>query len=202
MQAGILRLGAVLGASTVLFSGCQPLTPEETTGPYSGANANAAAAGINRAGTSASGGLYATGAPTAAINVAVTTVIAKHQASVRQRQIALERARASYKKIVAAQANAAPSHTGTKGHTGTKPAAGGQNVASNLPGPKRVPRYIAVDTEKDAKTAPGAKKAVMIFDTQAQDIVGNNVYDIANSPAVGTTSRFETYAAEYVGAGL
>ena len=75
-------------------------------------------------------------------------------------------------------------------------------MATRLPGIKRVPRYIAVDTVKDEKTVAGASKSIMLWDTQTQDIVGNNVYDISSSPAVGSTSRFETYSAEYVGAGL
>ena len=62
-------------------------------------------------------------------------------------------------------------------------------------------RYIAVDTEKDNRTAPNAKKTVMIWDTQSQEVVGNNVYDVKSPPAVGTTAKFDTYSAEYVGSG-
>ena len=70
------------------------------------------------------------------------------------------------------------------------------------PRPYHIPRYIAVETEKNAQDAPGTRKAVMIWDTQSQEIVGNNVYDIGTAPAVGSNSRFETFSAEYVGAGL
>ena len=62
-------------------------------------------------------------------------------------------------------------------------------------------RYIAVDTEKDEHTAAGAKKSVMIWDTQSQEVVGNNVYDVKSPPAVGSTAKFDTYSAEYVGSG-
>lgn len=62
-------------------------------------------------------------------------------------------------------------------------------------------RYIAVDTEKDQHTAAGAKKSVMIWDTQSQEVVGNNVYDVKSPPAVGSTAKFDTYSAEYVGSG-
>jgi hypothetical protein len=62
-------------------------------------------------------------------------------------------------------------------------------------------RYIAVDTEKDEHTAAGAKKSVMIWDTQSQQVVGNNVYDVKSPPAVGSTAKFDTYSAEYVGSG-
>jgi hypothetical protein len=65
----------------------------------------------------------------------------------------------------------------------------------------RKTRYIAVDTEKDEHTAAGAKKSVMIWDTQSQEVVGNNVYDVKSPPAVGSTAKFDTYSAEYVGSG-
>jgi hypothetical protein len=41
----------------------------------------------------------------------------------------------------------------------------------------------------------------MIFDTQSNQIVGNNVYDLKASPKVGQTTKFDTYTAEYVGTG-
>ena len=65
----------------------------------------------------------------------------------------------------------------------------------------RKTRYIAVDTEKNEQTAPEAKKSVMIWDTQSQEVVGNNVYDVKSPPAVGSTAKFDTYSAEYVGSG-
>jgi hypothetical protein len=42
---------------------------------------------------------------------------------------------------------------------------------------------------------------VMIWDTQSETIVGNNVYDVQAPPAVGSTAKFETYSAQYVGSG-
>jgi hypothetical protein len=65
----------------------------------------------------------------------------------------------------------------------------------------RKTRYIAVDTEKNEQTSPQAKKSVMIWDTQSQEVVGNNVYDVKSPPAVGSTAKFDTYSAEYVGSG-
>src|SRR5437762_11917155 len=62
-------------------------------------------------------------------------------------------------------------------------------------------RYIAVDTEKDEHTSKEAKKSVMIWDTQSQEVVGNNVYDVKSPPPVGSTAKFDTYSAEYVGSG-
>ncbi len=104
----------------------------------------------------------------------VVYIIEKHEASERQKQIAEERARRAYANMSAkrkAQLKA-----------------------------KKV-RYIAVDTEKNAKTSPGAKKSVMVWDTDKQEIASDNVYDVQKSPPVGQTAKFDRYSAEYVGSG-
>jgi hypothetical protein len=67
---------------------------------------------------------------------------------------------------------------------------------------KKLPRYIAVDTPKDKRSAPGTKKDVMIWDTQSETFAGTYVYDVPNPPSVGSTSKFDTYSAEYVANGL
>ena len=61
-------------------------------------------------------------------------------------------------------------------------------------------RYLAVRTRSDAraKTPVG----VMIWDTQTQEIVGNSMYDMNSPPPAGASVKFETFAAEYVGAGI
>jgi hypothetical protein len=73
----------------------------------------------------------------------------------------------------------------------------------NAPPPRKAQyrkrRYIAVDTVRE-KDSEGAK-SVMIYDTQTQEVVGNNVYDVKQSPKEGTVSKFDTYSAEYVGNG-
>jgi hypothetical protein len=188
MDSRLLRLTAVGIAASWLAPGCAPVENSGAPGPFAGQNAQLAAANINRAGTANVASSVATGAPTGTIAVAVTAIIAKHQASERQRQVAVQRAKATYTRLVAKQKAA------------TRPAGAAQ--VAGKPHAYRVPRYIAVDTEKNAQDVPGTKKAVMIWDTQAQEIVGNNVYDVATPPAVGSNSRFETFSAEYVGAGL
>lgn len=73
----------------------------------------------------------------------------------------------------------------------------------NAPPPRKAAykktRYIAVDTVRE-KDSTGAK-SVMIYDTQTDQVVGNNVYDVKQSPKEGTVSKFDTYSAEYVGTG-
>jgi len=118
--------------------------------------------------------------------VRIAQIVAVREASSRQRQVAEERARATYRKIAAQPA----SH------------------------PKKS-RYLAVKTDLSAPTpqkagAEGSRSkpkarataSVMIFDTETQEIVGNKVYDLGSAPPSGSVARFETFTAEYVGSGL
>ena len=66
---------------------------------------------------------------------------------------------------------------------------------------KKKVRYIAVDTVRSKEAPPKAKKTVMVWDTQSGALASNDVYDIEAPPVVGQTAKFDTYSAEYVGAG-
>ena len=65
-----------------------------------------------------------------------------------------------------------------------------------------MPRVIAIVTEKNSQTDGRAAKAVMLFDTHAQQVIGNKVYDIEKEPRAGEDVRFETHSANYLGASL
>jgi len=190
MNAGTFRSVALITAVALTVSGCTQLSPGENAAVFGGIS-GAAAGGIARAAGLSTGESIATGAAVGAVVAATTFIIAKHQASVRQRRIAEARARAAYQRLLAErQAEEQRAAARRAKPKGNKARAG-----------KKMPRYIAVETEKDERSSPKAEKAVMIWDTQSQEIVGNNVYDIESTPAVGTTARFETYSAEYVGGG-
>jgi hypothetical protein len=115
-------------------------------------------------------------AAAAAVAVAsiVVYIIQKHEASERQKEIANERARRAYANMSAKRKAALKA--------------------------KKV-RYIAVDTEKNDKTSPEAKKSVMVWDTQKQEVASADVYDVKKSPEEGKTAKFDKYNAEYVGSG-
>jgi len=140
------------------------------TGALAGAGAGALAGGIAKAAGASNSQAVAIGLATGAVVGATAYVIAKHQATERQRRIAEERARLAYE---------------------------------NAPAPRkaqyRKTRYIAVDTVRE-KESTGAK-SVMIYDTQTQQVVGNNVYDLKQAPKEGSVSKFDTYSAQYVGPG-
>jgi hypothetical protein len=129
--------------------------------------------------------------------VSTQTRLIRHEASAYQRKVAETRARA----YMTSQRRAAVDHTTTK--TPPKQAKGNEKSASKLGAgtSQKLPRYIAVDTARDKRSSPKAKKVVMIWDTHAETLVGNNVYDLESPPPVGDTAQFETYSAEYVGPG-
>jgi hypothetical protein len=58
-------------------------------------------------------------------------------------------------------------------------------------------RYIAVRTSRSMRSSGGA--SCMLWDTQTQQLVGNNVYDCESAPSPGSTTKFDSYSAEYVG---
>jgi hypothetical protein len=112
---------------------------------------------------------------TAAVIATVVYIIAKHEATERQREVAEMRARQSYARM---------------------PAKRKADMKA-----KKV-RYIAVDTERGQASSPKAKKTVMIYDTQTQKVASNNAYDVEKTPSVGSTAKIDNYSAEYVGSGL
>ena len=165
---------ASLTASTAIFvAGCENLTPGENAAMFGGLT-GIAAGSIARAAGASTGQSIAIGAVAGAVAAATAYIVAKHQATERQRRVAEQRARVYYGRMSAERK---------------------QTLKK-----KRV-RYIAVDTEKNKDTSPRAKKAVMIWDTQSESIVGNNVYDVEKTPSVGSNAKFETYSAQYVGSG-
>lgn len=183
----VTSLGTV---TALLLPGCSDLPPGQT-GPFT----NGAVAGgeMARGAFVASAEAQATGSSTGTVAGAAIVILAKHKATEHQRQVAMAHAKVAIAKIKTQQAHAVE----------PKPKAGApkKTVAKTAPPAKKLPRYIAVDTAKDEHTVPQAEKAVVIFDTETQEIVGNNVYDVKATPPVGGTAKFETYTAEYVGSG-
>ncbi len=173
MNMQTVRLSAITVTCGLFLGGCAQMTPGENAAVF-GAIGGAAAGGIARAAGMSTSESILTGLAAGAVIGAVTYVVAKRQATERQRRIAEERARRTY-------------------------AAMSQKRKVEMK-QKKV-RYLAVDTEKDERTSPKAEKSVMIWDTESQQVVGNNVYDIDEAPKVGSTAKFETYSAEYVGTG-
>ena len=171
MKPTAIQSTALLTVAALALAGCSNMTPGENAAAF-GAGAGLAAGTIGHAAGLGGWESAALGAGVGTVVAATVYVIAKHQATERQRQLAEERARVYVGKVE-------------------------QKKTTQ----KRKPRYIAVDTVKSEKAAPQAKKSVMIYDTQSKEIVGNSVYDVQTTPTVGSTAKFDTYSAEYVGTG-
>lgn len=177
MNAKILQSTAAAVSLALFSTACQNLTPGENAGVFGAAAGLATAIPLGVAGVDPAITIpVSLGA--AALAAGGAYVIAKYQASERQRKIAEQRARLYLAEQAAAQKKSS------------------STVASK---PKKKSRYIAVKTVKEENNT--GKDQVMVFDTQSNQIVGNNVYDLKTTPKVGQTSKFDTYTAEYVGNG-
>jgi hypothetical protein len=150
--------------------------------------------------------------------ITTQTQMIRHEASEYQRKVAEANARA----YMAAQLKSYRRSKGTSEEPTPKP---GKTTNAPTPKPhkhevtekevqapptaeekkalkKKLPRYIAVETPMDKKSPPGTKKDVMLWDTQNESLVGNNVYDVTTTPTKGAMNKFDTYSAQYVGNGL
>ena len=128
--------------------------------------------------------------------VRAVVILATHEASAKQRAVAEQNGRRAVAKLqarIAAEERTPPRREKPSG--GKKP-----SIAAKPK--KKLPRVIAIVTEKDSQTNPKAAKAVMLFDTHSQQIVGGKVYDIESEPRAGEDVRFETHSASYLGASL
>ena len=106
--------------------------------------------------------------------IGTQTMLIRHKATEEQKRVAQQRAKVYY------------THLAPEKKTELK---------------KKKVRYIAVDTVRSKEAPAEAKKSVMIWDTQSETLAGTDVYDVAATPPVGQTAKFDTYSAEYVGNG-
>jgi len=168
----LLKTTAAVAAVALGTSGCENLTPGENAAVFGGLAGAATAIPLGVSGVSPAVTIpVSIGA--AAVVAGGAYIIAKHQASERQRKIAEQRARLYLAKQKEREKAA---------------------VASTK---KKSPRYIAVRTQKESQNT--GKDAVMVYDTKTNGLVGNQVWDLKQSPKVGSVQKFDTYSAEYVG---
>ena len=168
------KLAAAVTGVALFTTACENLTPGENAGVFGAAAGLATGIPLAVAGVDPSITIPVT-AGAVALAGATAYIISKQQATERQRKIAEQRARiymARREQQLAAKPAAKK----------TKPA-----------------RFIAVQTERSEQSQ--GKASVMVFDTQTNEVVGNNVYDLKSAPQVGQTAKFDTYSAQYVGTG-
>ena len=133
--------------------------------------------------------------------VSVQTQIGRREATEYQRKVAEANARAYMAAQLRSKGAATPSKPGKTGGT-TPEAKKKDELQSRQAAKAKLPRYVAVDTVKDARSAPGTKKVVMIWDTRSESLANNYVYDVSNPPPIGSTEKFDTYSVQYIGSGV
>src|SRR4051794_1216490 len=98
MNSGNIKSTILIAAVAICASGCENLSPGENT-PAFGASSAEMAGSMARAGSLTSAQSAATGNAGGALVSATTFVIAKHQATERQRSIARQRAKLFFKAL-------------------------------------------------------------------------------------------------------
>src|SRR5450755_2584834 len=98
MKTGTLQLASFIVATAILGSGCAELSPGENAAVFGGAT-GIAAGSIARAAGMSTGESIAVGLASGALVGVTTYIIAKHQATERQRRVAEERARITYERM-------------------------------------------------------------------------------------------------------
>lgn len=171
----IQPVAVALTSLALLTTACENLSPGENAAVFGAAAGLATGIPLAAAGVDPAITIPVT-AGAAVVAAGAAYVIAKHQATERQRKIAEQRARLYMARLEKQQ----------------------QAAQASAKKPKK-PRFIAVQTEKTQQNQ--GKAAVMVFDTQTNEVVGNNVYDMKSTPQVGQTAKFDTYSAQYVGTG-
>jgi len=185
MNARSIRLTALAVCVGMASSACENLSSGENAAMFGTIAGLAVAIPLAAAGVNPNIVIPVT-AGAIALAAGGAYIISKQQASIRQRKIAEQRARLYLAQRASSQKKAsrvASSSSGSGKKKSSKPAS--------------KPRFIAVKTEQEKQNK--GQTSVMIFDTQSNQVVGNNVYDLKTAPKVGQTTKFDTYTAEYVG---
>ncbi len=170
-------------AASLFTSSCENMSPGENAAVFGGVAAAVTGTALALAGVDPSI-VIPVAAGAAVLAGGAAFIISKQQATARQRQIALQNARAAEARLLAQQ-KATTTRRTTSGQVAKK-------------APAQMPKYIAVDTETSSQSPTGAKP-VMIYDTQSQRLVGNDVFNLKSKPAEGTVKKFDTMSAKYVG---
>ncbi|MEX1044679.1 MAG: hypothetical protein WEC73_01000 [Chthoniobacterales bacterium] len=179
------KLIPLIVAASLFTTSCENMSPGENAAVFGGAAAAITGGVLVLAGVdprlaipiAAGAGLLAGGA---------AFVVSKQQATARQRQIALQNARAAEARLLAQQRATKPTTRST-----------GSSVAKKAPA-QGVPKYIAVDTVAQPQS-PSQTKQQMVYDTETKKLVGNTVYNVKRTPSPGSSVKYDTMTAKYVG---
>jgi len=127
------------------------------------------------------------------------TQMIRRKATERQRQVAIANARAYEAAQIRALGGANLTPKSRKADDSTAKPKSKIEPQSMREIREKLPHIVAVNTEMDARSAPGTKREVMLWDTHAESLVDNYVYDEKESVPVGTFKKYDTYSTVYVG---
>jgi type II secretory pathway pseudopilin PulG len=181
------KLLPLIITASIFTTSCENMSPGENAAVFGGAAAAVTGGVLALAGVDPRI-VIPVAAGAALLAGGMAFVVSKQQATARQRQIALQNARAAEARLLAQQRAASkPSTTSSTGRT----------VAKKAPA-KSVPRYLAVDTVAQSQS-PAQTKQQMVYDTETRKLVGNTVYNVKRTPSPGSSVKYDTMTAKYVG---
>ena len=135
-------------------------------------------------------------------------VLATYPATPKQTQVAEQRARTAVATIAKREGKKYAAKPLKQKHAEEKPAtlvaedkasASDVQVAAAALQAQTGTTVIAVDAPPDSRLKGDG--TVMLWNTQTQRFVGNNVYDISSPPAKGQVAQWGSTTARYVGSG-
>lgn len=181
------KLIPLVVALSLFTTSCENMSPGENAAVFGGAAAAVTGGVLALAGVDPSI-VIPVAAGAALLAGGAAFIVSKQQATARQREIALQNARAAEAQLLAQQRAASkPRTTGSSGRT----------VAKKAPA-ESVPRYLAVNTVASPES-PAQTKQQMVYDTQSRKLVGNTVFNVKRTPTPGSTVKYDTMTAKYVG---
>lgn len=132
-------------------------------------------------------------------------ILATYKATPKQKAAAREIGLATQAKLLAEQQAATPEPkkvdaAPVEAPAGIQPPPLAPEVAGKPKLPVRV-LAIKVPAKEDEPQAQ-AKEHIILWDTQTEQIVGEDVYVIDQPQKVGSVTKWDTFSAQYVGAGL
>lgn len=174
-------------AASLFTTSCENMSPGENAAVFGG-TAAAVTGGVMALAGVDPGIVIPVAAGAALLAGGAAFIYSKQKATARQREIALQNARAAEARLLAQQRAA------------TKPSttSSGSRTAAKKAPDKSVPKLIAVDTVSSSES-PAQTKQTMLYDTQSRRLVGNTVYNVKRTPSPGSNVKYDTMTAQYVG---
>lgn len=151
----------------IFIWGCAEMDEE---GVFAGGAGPAVGGGVIRSSSGQTAAARGVGVDTGAAVSSAVRIIARYEATPKQREVAVRRAERVYRQMPVEKKQALKKEKVT---------------------------HLVVDTEPDERAK--GEKSVMVWDIEKEEIVGNVVYDVAPAPPQDEVFTFDSFRAEYIG---